>query len=115
MLVELLYGKEEINVKKKVVQEAEEVTKGLEMNDDTRPRAANRRRRLSRSASLGSSTTSQQYAEMEIALSKRHCVRRESGGGTSRKTSISRPSRMAVEKVQSYKEIPLNIKMRRSH
>ena len=32
------------------VKEAEEVTEGLEMNDDTRPRAANGRRRLSRSA-----------------------------------------------------------------
>lgn len=32
----------------------------------------------------------------------------------SRKSSISRPSRRAAEKVQSYKEIPLNIKMRRS-
>ncbi|XP_030520845.1 SHUGOSHIN 1 isoform X3 [Rhodamnia argentea] len=32
----------------------------------------------------------------------------------SRKSSIGRPSRRAAEKVQSYKEIPLNIKMRRS-
>ncbi|KAF8039494.1 hypothetical protein BT93_B1883 [Corymbia citriodora subsp. variegata] len=32
----------------------------------------------------------------------------------SRKSSYGRPSRRAAEKVQSYKEIPLNIKMRRS-
>ncbi|KAL3752415.1 hypothetical protein ACJRO7_013119 [Eucalyptus globulus] len=32
----------------------------------------------------------------------------------SRKSSLGRPSRRAAEKVQSYKEIPLNIKMRRS-
>ncbi|PIN02417.1 hypothetical protein CDL12_25069 [Handroanthus impetiginosus] len=31
-----------------------------------------------------------------------------------RRTSIARPMRKAVEKVQSYKEIPLNVKMRRS-
>lgn len=31
-----------------------------------------------------------------------------------RRTSIARPSRRAAEKVQSYKEIPLNVKMRRS-
>ncbi|XP_057781851.1 shugoshin-1-like [Salvia miltiorrhiza] len=115
-------------LKTKILQlkEAEEVTEGSEMNEDARPRDASRRRRLSRSASLGSSTTSQQHAEMETALCKRRCVRRESGGGgyeareemlenvEAPRTSISRPSRKAVEKVQSYKERPLNIKMRRS-
>lgn len=39
----------------------------------------------------------------------------EEGVGEERRTSTSRPSRKAVEKVQSYKEIPLNIKIRRSH
>ncbi|XP_042060240.1 SHUGOSHIN 1-like [Salvia splendens] len=97
-----LKGKEEVIVKKQVVQEAVEVTEGLEMNDDTKPRAANRRRRLSRSASLGSSTISQQYAEMETVLSKRHCVRRESGGGMldnieGRRTSMSRPHFLRIE------------------
>ncbi|KAH7864504.1 hypothetical protein Vadar_030241 [Vaccinium darrowii] len=32
----------------------------------------------------------------------------------SQRTSLGRPSRRAAEKVQSYKEIPLNVKMRRS-
>ena len=32
----------------------------------------------------------------------------------SQRTSLGRPLRKAAEKVQSYKEIPLNIKMRRS-
>lgn len=32
----------------------------------------------------------------------------------SRRLSVCRPSRQAAKKVQSYKEIPLNIKMRRS-
>lgn len=32
----------------------------------------------------------------------------------SRRSSFSRPSRQAAKKIQSYKEIPLNIKMRRS-
>lgn len=32
----------------------------------------------------------------------------------SRRTSITRPMRRAVEKVQSYKERPVNIKMRRT-
>ncbi|KAL6976372.1 hypothetical protein U1Q18_025158 [Sarracenia purpurea var. burkii] len=32
----------------------------------------------------------------------------------SQRTSLGRPLRKAVEKVQSYKEIPCNIKMRRS-
>lgn len=30
-----------------------------------------------------------------------------------RRSSIGRPSRRAAEKVESYKEIPLNVKMRR--
>lgn len=33
----------------------------------------------------------------------------------SERTSIGRPSRKAAEKVQSYKEIPLNLKMRRAN
>lgn len=35
-------------------------------------------------------------------------------GQASNRTSIGRPLRKAAEKVQSYKEIPINIKMRRA-
>ncbi|XAR59699.1 hypothetical protein NMG60_11015630 [Bertholletia excelsa] len=38
----------------------------------------------------------------------------KSEAGESQRTSLGRPLRKAVEKVHSYKEIPLNIKMRRS-
>ena len=35
-------------------------------------------------------------------------------GQETRKTSVGRPTRKAAEKVSSYKEVPLNVKMRRS-
>lgn len=143
-----LKGKEEeAKVQKTVVQEPEELTEDSEINEDARPRNASRRRRHSRSASLGSSTSSQHHAEKETAVSKRRCLRRQSAASLrtrsdevmgnffeihianpeddaaststemeaeAKRASISRPLRKAVEKVQSYKEKPVNIKMRRS-
>lgn len=49
------------------------------------------------------------------------CVKKEAednslpnkGIGENRRSSISRPSRVAAKKVQTYKEISLNLKMRR--
>ncbi|KAL8525357.1 hypothetical protein ACS0TY_014837 [Phlomoides rotata] len=128
-----LKEKEEMNVQKTQFQEAV-----VETNiEDTR------RRRLSRSRSLGSSTMSQQQTEKEAAAGKRRCMRRQSASSRSRhddptdnlfeideakfpeddnsvveleregRRSVSRPLRRAAEKVQSYKERPINIKMRR--
>ncbi|KAI3461380.1 hypothetical protein Pfo_018043 [Paulownia fortunei] len=162
--------KEEVDVQKTEFQEPEVVTKGSGINEDTRSCNASRRRRLSRSRSLGSSTISQQHAEKEAVVSKRRCLRRQSASSRirheeptdnlfeiddakfpvvvpsdrpthevgpcslltssiegvltdgscvsgleaeARRTSIARPSRKAVEKVQSYKERPINVKMRR--
>ncbi|XP_015874505.3 shugoshin-1 isoform X1 [Ziziphus jujuba] len=41
------------------------------------------------------------------------CASSRSESGVSQRSSIGRPLRRAVEKVQSYKEVPLNVKMRR--
>ncbi|KAI7992541.1 Shugoshin-1 [Camellia lanceoleosa] len=43
-----------------------------------------------------------------------NCAPAGSGRRESQRTSLGRPMRRAVQKVQSYKETPLNIKMRRS-
>ncbi|KAG8371274.1 hypothetical protein BUALT_Bualt13G0070500 [Buddleja alternifolia] len=129
---------EKVSVEKTELQEREVVTKETGSDGDPRPCKATRRRRLSRSQSLGSSSLSHQQTEKEAAVaSKRRCVRRQSGGtrtkheeptedlfelddanfpldeSETRRTSVSRPSRKAAEKVQSYKERPLNVKMRR--
>ncbi|WCJ41588.1 Shugoshin C terminus [Euphorbia peplus] len=97
------------------------------------------RRRPARSQSMGPSTTSRQGVEKEKLENKRRCLRRQSDRFKSesnenlfeieitepmveeaeferneaQRSSVGRPVRRAVEKVQSYKEIPLNIKMRR--
>lgn len=43
------------------------------------------------------------------------CASSRSESGVSQRSSIGRPLRRAVEKVQSYKEVPLNVKMRRKN
>lgn len=56
-------------------------------------------------------------ASLALSDNGQDAVVRNSTGSVSteeRRTSIARPSRRAAEKVQSYKEIPLNVKMRRS-
>ncbi|KAL7594639.1 hypothetical protein Lser_V15G29009 [Lactuca serriola] len=88
-------------------------------------------------------TTDEQVSEKETAENKRHCVRRQTArfrseedeklfeiedvkmdedgqtsvdqkeGIESQRMLFGRPSRKAAEKVRSYKETPLNIKMRR--
>ncbi|KAL0390569.1 UNVERIFIED_CONTAM: hypothetical protein Scaly_0414000 [Sesamum calycinum] len=168
---ELNLGKErgqgEVNVQKTEIQEAV-VSKESALNEDksTRPCNDGRRRRLSRSRSLGSSAIPHQHAE-KGGYSKQkvitnatqlylRCLRRQSASSRirqpeepaenlfeiddakfpvvspsaegslaegscvseleaqARRTSISRPLRKAAEKVQSYKERPINVKMRRS-
>ncbi|XP_011089959.1 SHUGOSHIN 2 isoform X2 [Sesamum indicum] len=152
-----LKGQGEVNLQKTELQEAV-VTKESALNEDKSTRSCNdgRRRRLSRSRSLGSSVIPPQHAEKEAIVNKRRCLRRQSASSRirqpeepadnlfeiddakfpvvspsaeglladcscvseleaqARRTSISRPSRKAVEKVQSYKERPINVKMRRS-
>lgn len=46
--------------------------------------------------------------ESDMANSVAKCESQEFG-----RPSLSRPSRVAAKKVQSYKEVPLNVKMRR--
>ncbi|KAL0418245.1 UNVERIFIED_CONTAM: shugoshin 2 [Sesamum radiatum] len=152
-----LKGQGEVNVQKTEIQEAV-VSKESALNEDksTRPCNDGRRRRLSRSRSLGSSAIPHQHAEKEDIVNKRRCLRRQSASSRirqpeepaenlfeiddakfpvespsaegslaegscvseleaqARRTSISRPLRKAAEKVQSYKERPINVKMRRS-
>ncbi|KAE8722780.1 hypothetical protein F3Y22_tig00013680pilonHSYRG00111 [Hibiscus syriacus] len=103
-------------------------------NDDDKHRARNRRRNA-RSQSMGPSTTSQRSGgDKEKIENKRRCLRRQTARlksqeqgilfelddigfapiVSSERCSIGRPLRKAAEKVQSYKECPLNVKMRRT-
>lgn len=67
------------------------------------------------------STSASQCKEIVCEIVPTPSVEREDYGNSSdssevqecRRSSVGRPLRRAVEKVQSYKEIPLNIKMRR--
>lgn len=111
--------------------------------DDTyiKQQTANRRMRPTKSISSWM-TTDEQVSDKDTTVNKRRCVRRQSArrseeneklfeikdlkmhedgqtsvdqkdGKESQRMSFGRPSRRAAEKVQSYKETPLNIKMRR--
>ncbi|KAK8598338.1 hypothetical protein V6N13_094311 [Hibiscus sabdariffa] len=105
------------------------------VDDDSKHRARNRRRNA-RSQSMGPSTTIQRgVGDKEKTENKRRCLRRqeprenlfeldgigfadtpmhEDGPTTPLVSSSERPLRKAAEKVQSYKEFPLNVKMRRT-
>ncbi|KAK8596517.1 hypothetical protein V6N12_065003 [Hibiscus sabdariffa] len=111
-------------------------------DNDGKHRARNRRGNA-RSQSMGPSTTIQRGGgDKEKTESKRPCLRRQSARLKSQEqenlfeldgiigfadtpmhedgptplasSSIGRPLRKAAEKVQSYKEFPLNVKMRRT-
>ncbi|XP_065867438.1 SHUGOSHIN 2 [Euphorbia lathyris] len=109
------------------------------------------RRRITRSQSMGPSTTSRHGVEKEKLENKRRCLRRQSDrfksepkenlfeieiaepvvdgvvlsssvikeetcdlrNKTQTRCSLGRPVRRAAEKVQSYRETPVNVKMRR--
>ncbi|KAL1098630.1 hypothetical protein V6Z11_D05G111400 [Gossypium hirsutum] len=96
--------------------------------DDDKACTRNRRRNA-RSQSMGPSTTSRRSGDKEKAENKRRCLRRRTAASSlsmeeacsnpraENRSSIAArplPLRKAVEKVQSYKEVPLNIKMRRN-
>ncbi|XVF68506.1 hypothetical protein PTKIN_Ptkin11bG0008000 [Pterospermum kingtungense] len=106
-------------------------------NDEDKPCTRNRRSNA-RSHSMGPSTTSQRGGDKEKIENKRRCSRRKSarlksqepeptsdylfeidivnfGAETQilRRSSNGRPSQKAVVMVESYKEVPANVKMRR--
>ncbi|CAA0813539.1 Shugoshin C terminus [Striga hermonthica] len=139
-------GKVEMNIRRTEFQESEAVNEESMDNEDTKCCNAGMRRHISTSRSLGSLKKSNHHAEKEAALSKRRCVRRQSGFSRIRheermehfseiidarfpvtapvtsdteteveaRRSFARPMRKAAGKVQSYKERPINVKMRRS-
>lgn len=49
-----------------------------------------------------------------VSTSESALVKNEANNTKGSTTSLTRPSRAAAKKVQSYKEIPLKVKMRRS-
>ncbi|KAK8601445.1 hypothetical protein V6N13_058847 [Hibiscus sabdariffa] len=102
---------------------------GQQGADEEDKHGAGNRTPNARSQSMGPSTTSQR-GKIE---NKRRCLRRQSArenlfelddigfadtplvsSSSSSITSMGRPLRKAAEKVQSYKEFPLNVKMRRA-
>ncbi|KAL6577355.1 hypothetical protein OROMI_011631 [Orobanche minor] len=71
--------KEKVNVQQTEFQEPEAITEEPGNNEDTKCCSAGRRPRQSRSRSLGNPKLNQQPAEKEAVVSKRRCLRRQSG------------------------------------
>uniref|UniRef100_A0A5B7BEL4 Putative shugoshin-1 n=1 Tax=Davidia involucrata TaxID=16924 RepID=A0A5B7BEL4_DAVIN len=131
-----LEGQAKVNNPKNCSQEGEEAVGEHKSDDENKPHNGGHKRRSTRSKSMGPLTTTfQQAEEKETVENKRRRLRRQSASlqqeptenlfeiedakfpvaqpQESQRTSIGRPLRKAAERVQSYKEIPLNIKMRR--
>ncbi|KAK9028989.1 hypothetical protein V6N11_026119 [Hibiscus sabdariffa] len=105
---------------------------GQQGADEEDKHGAGNRMRNATSQSMGPSTTSQRGGDKEKIENKRRCLRRQSArenlfelddigfadtplvSSSTSITSMGRPLRKAAEKVQSYKEFPLNVKMRRT-
>ncbi|KAJ4725017.1 putative Shugoshin-1 [Melia azedarach] len=131
-------GKTDTNCANNGSQVEEKVIEECLLKANEKDKSCDRnRRRGARSKSMGPSTTRQQVAEKENVENKRRCLRRRSckedgslqAGSSnttneetcssrneaqpSQRSSMGRPLRKAAEKVQSYKEVPVNVKMRR--
>ena len=63
---------------------------------------------------LGPSTSHTSVEHEEDKAQKDQSISSHCQGQETCRTSVGRPTRKAAEKVSSYKEVPLNIKMRRS-